>query len=116
MYSITEEVIAWLTDITGLHVSTFPPASGTEFVTVERTGGGTENFADHPLLAVQAWAQTDERAEAIATIIRNAALTGPWPYGVTAMGVNAGPYRWPDESTRLPRYQVVLDTTCISID
>lgn len=116
MYSITEQFVSWLTAITGLHVSTFPPATGDEFVTVERTGGGVESMADHPLIAVQAWAKTEERAEAIAQGIRDAALIGSWPYGVTAMRVNSGPYRWYDESTRLPRYQVLFDVTCISID
>ena len=116
MYSVTEEFVGWLAEVTGLHASTFPPETGAEFVTVERTGGGVDSFADHPLMAVQAWAQTEARAEAIASAIRDAALTGPWPHGVTAMRVNAGPYRWYDESTRLPRYQVVFDVTCISIE
>ena len=116
MYSVTEEFVGWLAEVTGLHASTFPPETGAEFVTVERTGGGVDSFADHPLMAVQAWAQTESRAEAIAEGIKRAALIGPWPHGVTAMRVNAGPYRWYDESTRLPRYQVVFDVTCISIE
>lgn len=115
MYSVTEAFIEWLGGL-GFHASTFPPADGAEFVTVERTGGGVDSMADHPVMAVQAWAATEERAEAMASVIRGAALVGPWPYGVTALRVNSGPYRWYDEATRLPRYQVLFDTTCIVID
>ncbi len=115
MYSITEQFIEWL-GVLGYEASTYPPSTGTEFVTCERTGGGVDSFADHPAMAVQAWAATEERAEAMADAIRDAALAGPWPYGVTAMRVNSGPYRWYDDATRLPRYQVVFDVTCIAID
>lgn len=115
MYSITEQAVAWL-DRLGFRASTFPPTDASEFVTVERTGGGVESLADHPVLAVQAWARDEARAEAMATEIRDAALVGPWPHGVTAMRVNSGPYRWYDESTRLPRYQVLFDVTCISVE
>lgn len=115
MYSVTEEFVQWLAGL-GLRASTYPPADGTEFVTVERTGGGVDSFADHPMMAVQAWAATETRAEEMATQVRNAALVGPWPDGVTAMRVNSGPYRWYDDNTRMPRYQLVLDVTCIAID
>lgn len=115
MYSITEQMVAWLAAL-GFSASTYPPADGTEFATVERTGGGVDSFADHPMMAVQLWAATEARAEQLATMVRNAALVGPWPEGVTAMRVNAGPYRWYDDNTRRPRYQLVLDVTCISID
>ncbi len=112
MYSITEQTVAWLAEL-GFRASTYPPADGGEFVTAERTGGGVDSMADHPVMAVQAWAPTEERAEAMATEVRDAALTGPWPYGVTAMRVNSGPYRWYDDGTRMPRYQLTLDVTCI---
>lgn len=114
MYSITEQAVAWLRGL-GYRASTFPPTDASEFVTVERTGGGAEDMADHPTLAVQAWAADEARAEEMATEVRNAALVGPWPHGVTAMRVNSGPYRWYDEGTRMPRYQVLFDVTCISV-
>jgi len=34
------------------------------------------------------------------------------PLGVHAISVSAGPYRFYDEATRRPRYQLVLDVTC----
>ena len=111
MYSVTEQFVAWL-DGLGYSASTYPPDDGTEFVTVERTGGYVADMIDHPGIAVQTWAQTEPRAEEMANEIRLAALIGPLPYGVTRIEVNSGPYRFYDESTRLPRFQVAFDVTC----
>lgn len=111
MYSVTEQFVAWLSNL-GYEASTQPPISGDEFVTVERTGGTVADLVDHPVMAVQAWAKTDTRAEEMANAIRLAAVTGALPYGVHRCDVNAGPYPYWDESTRLPRYQVVFDVSC----
>ena len=113
MYSITEQVVTWLSSL-GYAASTYPPSNAPdEFVTVERTGGGVVDMVDHPIIAVQAWASTEARAEELATAIRNEALTSSKPAGVHRMGVDSGPYPFWDESTGKPRYQVVFDTTCI---
>lgn len=115
MYSITEEFVKWLHSL-GFAASTYPPKTGTEFVTVERTGGNVVDLVDHPSIAVQTWAATEPRAEEMANAIRNAALTSTLPVGVTRIDVNAGPYPFWDESTRLPRYQIVFNLTCQLID
>lgn len=86
-----------------------PPA---EFVTVERTGGYVTDMVDHPSIAVQCWAATDADAEGMAVAVRNALLAGPRPAGVSRIDVNGGPYRFYDEYTRCPRYQLALDVTC----
>ena len=109
-YSITEAFVSWLASL-GYAASTYPPNDKTEFVTVERTGGGTGDLVDHPTIAVQTWAPTETRAEEMANAIRYAALTGARPNGVASINVNSGPYRFYDEDTRLPRYQTVLDCT-----
>jgi len=111
MYSITEEFVTWLAAL-GYAASTQPPKSGGEFVTVERTGGGVADMVDHASIAVQAWASDEARAEEMANEVRLHALTGERPRGVHRIDVNAGPYPFWDESTRLPRYQLVLDATC----
>jgi hypothetical protein len=111
MYSITEEFVNWLTAF-GYRASTYPPKTGDEFVTVERTGGGVADMIDHPMIAIQAWAKEESRAEEIANAIRLAAVAGLAPSGVHRVSVNSGPYPFYDESTRLPRYQVVFDVTC----
>lgn len=115
MYSITEEFVKWIRSL-GFAASTYPPKSGTEFVTVERTGGNVVDLVDHPSIAVQTWAQTEPRAEEMANTIRNAALTSTKPVGVYNIAVNAGAYPFWDESTRLPRYQIVFDVTCQLVD
>ena len=111
MYSITEQFVGWLNGF-GFRASTSPPKTGDEFVTVERTGGGVADKVDHPMIAVQTWAKTAPRAEEMANEIRTHALIGPLPRGVHRIDVNSGPYSFYDESTRLPRYQTVLDVTC----
>ena len=65
MYSITEQFVAWLNGLS-FRASTWPPKDADEFVTVERTGGGVTDLVDHPLMAVQTWAATEDRAEAMA--------------------------------------------------
>lgn len=112
MYSITEQTVSWLSGL-GYAASTYPgKTAALPFVTVERTGGGVTDMVDHPLMAIQTWAATEEDAEEMAVAIRNEALTGTVPHGVHRMEVNAGPYPFWDEDTRCPRYQVVFDVTC----
>jgi len=111
MYSVTEEFVKWLAGL-NYAASTYPPASGSQFVTVERTGGYVADLVDHPTIAIQTWAQTEAEAEQMALAIRNEALLSTVPAGVNRIGVNAGPYPFWDEETRLPRYQLVLDVTC----
>lgn len=107
-YSVTEAFVSWLTGL-GYSASTYPPKEGSEFVTVERTGGSVSDMVDRPMMAIQAWAKTEPRAEEIATAIRTSALTGARPYGVASIRVNSGPYPFWDESTRMPRYQLLLE-------
>ena len=109
MYSITEQFVKWLA-AQGYAASTYPPKDGTEFVTVERTGGAVVDMVDRPEIALQAWAATEARAEEIATAIRNALMLESLPYGVHSCAVESGPYPFWDEYTGLPRYQLVV--TC----
>lgn len=108
MYSVTEAFVEWLTEL-GYEASTYPPKTGDEFVTIERTGGNIVDLVDHPMIAIQTWASSEPRAEEMANEIRFAALTQPRPEGVTSIRVNSGPYPYWDDSTRLPRYQLFLD-------
>lgn len=113
MYSVTESFVTWLAS-QGYDASTWPKAdSPSEFVTVERTGGGTSDMVDHPTVAIQTWAPTEERAEAMSVEIRNKLMCSSRPSGVTKVNVNSGPYPYWDEDTRCPRYQTVYDCTSI---
>ena len=114
MYSVLAEFVTWL-DERWYAASTIVPGDDdapARFVTVERTGGSVADMVDHPTIAVQCWAPTDEEAEAMAVELRNSLLTELPPVGVTRITVNSGPYRFYDEYTRCPRYQLVLDVTC----
>lgn len=110
MFSVTEAFVTWLADA-GYRASTQPPKSGAPFVTVERTGGTVADLVDHPQMAIQCWAETEPEAEAMANAIRLALVTGDRPSSVHHVAVNAGPYPFWDESTRMPRYQITLDVT-----
>ena len=114
-FSALEAVVGWLADMTRLPVSTYPPAdspsSPSEFVTVELTRGEVRDMVDHPEVAVQVWAPTEERCDAVANAVKVAALTYPPPPGIHSLRVEAGPYRFYDEETRCPRYQLVLAIT-----
>jgi hypothetical protein len=111
MYSVTAAFINWLNTY-GYNAHSYPPDDGTEFVTVERTGGGVSDMVDHPAIAIQTWAQTEERAEDMANEIRYLVLTEAPPDGVHGVAVETGAYRFYDEYTRLPRFQLVLDAAC----
>ena len=112
-YSVTEEFVTWLASL-GYTASTYPAkAAIPPFVTVERTGGGVEDLVDRPQIAVQAWAATEAEAEALATSIRTELLTSSRPRGVISAFVDTGPYPFWDDSTGLPRYQIVFNCTSI---
>lgn len=116
MYSVTEQFVVWLT-ANGYAASTWPKADApAEFVTVERTGGGTSDLIDHPTVAIQTWAASETRAEEMAVEIRNKLMCESRPAGVTKVNVNSGPYPFWDEDTRCPRYQTLYDCTSILTD
>lgn len=112
MYSVTEAFVSHLLALGHDAYANVPADPPTEFVTVERTGGSVTDLVDHPSLAIQCWAATDEAAERLANAVRAQILTGARPPGVTRVDVNSGPYRFYDEYTRCPRYQMALDATC----
>lgn len=113
MYSVTEEFVAHLLTLGYDAYANVPASSPDEFVTVERTGGSVADMVDHPAIAVQCWAPTDEAAERMANVLRTQLVAGTVrPSGVTRIAVNSGPYRFYDEYTRCPRYQIALDVTC----
>lgn len=112
VYSIEEAVRNWLVDMGFDAYVRVPKDRPQRFVTVERTGGGVADMVDYPLIAIQTWAQTQAEAEEDASAIRMVALVGELPEGVHSMRVNSGPYKFYDESSMMPRYQVVFDVAC----
>lgn len=111
-FSATESLVAWIASLGYAAAVRRYDGAPAELVTVERTGGGVSSFVDHPLVAVQAWAETEERAAEMASELRLALTTSQPPTGIHSVRANAGPYAFYDEETRLPRYQLVLDVSC----
>ena len=111
-YSIEEAVRDWLVDMGYDAYVRVPHDRPSRFVTVERTGGGVADMVDYPLIAIQTWAQTQAEAEEDAAAIRMVALVGEPPVGVHSMRPNAGPYKFYDEDSMQPRYQLVFDVAC----
>jgi hypothetical protein len=86
------------------------PTPTTNFVTVERTGGGTRDKVDHPAITVQCWADTRKEAAGMADAVRCdlESLTGTGGFGaVTVESI----YHWPDLQSRKARYQLTVDAT-----
>lgn len=110
MYSATEELINWLI-AKGYDAHSYPPKTGAGFFTVERTGGNVADLIDHPTFAIQAWADTEPDAEAMCIEVREMLVTGDVPYGFSTKVTADSMYPWYDESTRLPRYQLVISCT-----
>lgn len=111
-FSVAAAMVSWLSSLGYAASSRVPASTPAELVTVERTGGGVADLVDRPLVAVQCWAETDERAEALANEVRLALVSSRPPAGIHSVRVNAGPYQLNDPATRSPRYQLALDVSC----
>lgn len=111
-YSVLDEFVQWLDGQGYVASSIVPESAPASFVTIERTGGYVEDMLDHPTIAVQCWGATDADAEDMALELRNRLLTEQRPLGVSSIRIESGPYRFYDETTRCPRYQLTLDVTC----
>lgn len=111
-FSVTEAMVAWIGSLGHVASLDVPSPMPDEFVTVERTGGGARDRVDHPVMAVQCWALTPERAEALANSVRLSLLTTAPPAGIHSVRANTGPYKFNDPETRRPRWQFVLDASC----
>lgn len=109
MYSATQELITWLI-AKGYAAHSYPPKTGSDFFTVERTGGSVTDMVDHPEFAIQAWAETEPKAEEMCLEIREMLVSGDVPFGFYRCEA-VSMYPWYDEDTRLPRYQLVIDST-----
>ena len=86
------------------------PMPSTAFIVVERTGGGSRDKVDHPMLAVQCWADGRKAAADMADAVRIdlESLTGTGGFGaVTVQSI----YNWPDPQSRRARYQLTVDAT-----
>ena len=82
----------------------------SEFVTVERTGGGSTNKMDQAVLAVQCWADGRKAAADMADDVRCALEDMTGTHGLGAVRVQSL-YNWPDPLSRKSRYQLTVNAT-----
>ena len=87
-----------------------PNPMPSKFVTVERTGGGSNDQIDRPLIAVQCWASGRTEAADMADAVRKdlEAMTGTGGFGAVTVQTM---YNWPDPLSRKARYQLTVDAT-----
>lgn len=109
-FSIIAALVAWLPDKVGVPCyGQVPETRPDSFVDVARTGGGTSDFIDRPVVAFRCWAQTPYQAEALALSVRDSVLTSIGEIAqVHGASVNSGPYD-STESSRQPSMQIVFD-------
>ncbi|HIW77049.1 MULTISPECIES: hypothetical protein [Gordonibacter] len=83
------------------------------FITVERTGGPLENVViDRATVAVQCWAASRYEASALAARADAALASFSQEPGVTAVK-RQSLYNFPDPTSGLARYQLVVEITTI---
>lgn len=112
MFSITDAMIGWIVSLGYAAATHRFSGAPDELVTVERTGGPVRGWVDHPTIAVQCWAPTERRAEEMANELRLALITRATPAGIHKVRADSGPYPYPDQDSRIPRYQFVLNVSC----
>ena len=112
MTSSTALLIAYLKrKFPGMRVSSrVPEARPKKFVTVERTGGQRTHLWDAPMFAVQAWAQSEAEASALADEVADAILDWQLDPIVGYSDVRSV-YAFPDPDARVPRFQLTVSAT-----
>ena len=91
-----------------------PADRPTSFITIERTGGTTnQHHVDHPICAIQCWADTRYNASILAQQVRELLLRSFIEQsGVRRVAINSM-YSFPDLTAHLPRYQIVAEITTV---
>lgn len=82
------------------------------FITVERVGGETDLRRDHPMIAVQVWAESRYQAGRLARLVaeRTQALHGHPQVGRVNI---ASTYNFPDPASRQARYQITVSLVTV---
>lgn len=106
---IEATVIAHLADALKVPVYADPPKTYPDrFITVERTGGGSEFGVDRPSIAVQSWATSRYEASALAREVDSAMGLIESIENVMSCE-RTGLYNFPDPDSQRQRYQGTYD-------
>lgn len=106
---IESKMISWLNarELSAEAMSSAPAGrSPHRCVTVERTGGPSDGFIDHPTVAVQSWAATKAEAEALALEV-DRVLVGGFADGVEIVSITRSGLAWFPTTKKEPRYQAL---------
>lgn len=107
--NIETKMIAYLNKNGFKAYANVPAKRPGRFVTVERVGGGFDNYAiDRPVVAVQAWGEKRLDASELAYSIRGALLKMVNEPDICKVSVNSI-YNFPDADSGAARYQLVAD-------
>ena len=112
-FDVVAALVFWIAGKSGVPAyAEVPKTRPSSFVTVERTGGGSELGIDRPNLAIQAWAPTNAEAASLALKVRDAlikecAFEIPKVCRCSVQGL----YSYPDPDSRSSRYQLSVYMT-----
>lgn len=113
-YDVLADLCDYLSGALGVPCSTaVPTARPAEFVTLERTGGGSIIGRDSPNLAVQCWSSNGETAAYTLALAAREAILSSWEAIGSVCRAEVGSiYRFPDPDSRTDRYQ--LDASLVT--
>lgn len=86
------------------------PMPSSQFVVLEKTGGGMENHIFSATMAVQSYGQSLLAAAELNELVKSALLYGSVPQEISSVTLNSD-YNYTDPDLRVPRYQAVYDIT-----
>lgn len=114
--TIEKIVINYLSDALSVPVYIQRPESNPNpgllsFVVVDHTGGSRSNMLRHAMLALQAYAPTNEEAAELMEEVMSAMDDIIELDEISGIYLNAGPYRFTLTSSKQPRYQAVYELT-----
>jgi len=115
--NIEAEIIAHLNAVLSVGVyADVPKTRPVSFVTVERTGGNRDDYGiiDHPIIAVQSWAESRYGASQLAYAV-DAAMHSMVGNGVVTSVETTTVYNFPSTDD-IPRYQGVYQLTSHALD
>lgn len=106
-FNVVAALIAYLDERCGVPCSARVPADRpTEFITVERTGGGASLGKDEPNLAIQCWAASELDAYTLALAAREAVIACREHVDQVCSARVGTIYAFPDPDSGHRRYQV----------
>lgn len=111
--NIETRIIAYLNERGFQTYANVPVTRPERFLTVERTGGGIDNYViDRPTVAIQAWGKKRLDASELAYSVKDAMVQMASEKDICKVSINTI-YNFPDLESGSARYQLVVDLVTI---